>query len=70
MTTVLNRCRIAKLPKREKEKHKTKRKHLDAYCTNLTAKAKNGEIDNIIGREKEIARVVQILSRRTKTILA
>ena len=52
--------------KEKKEKHKTKRKHLDAYCTNLTAKAKNGEIDNIIGREKEIARVVQILSRRTK----
>jgi len=52
--------------KEKKEKHKTKRKHLDAYCTNLTAKAKNGEIDNIVGREKEIARVVQILSRRTK----
>ena len=52
--------------KEKKEKHKTKRKHLDAYCTNLTAKAKGGEIDNIVGREKEIARVVQILSRRTK----
>ena len=52
--------------KEKKEKHKTKRKHLDAYCTNLTAKAKNGEIDNIVGRDKEIARVVQILSRRTK----
>lgn len=50
----------------KKEKHKTKRKHLDAYCTNLTAKARNGEIDNIVGREKEIARVIQILSRRTK----
>ena len=49
-----------------KEKHKTKRKHLDAYCTNLTAKAKAGEIDAIIGREKEIERVVQILCRRTK----
>lgn len=52
--------------KEKKEKHKTKRKHLDAYCTNLTAKAKNGDIDNIVGRDKEIARVVQILSRRTK----
>lgn len=52
--------------KEKKEKHKTKRKHLDAYCTNLTAKAKNGEIDTIVGRDKEIARVVQILSRRTK----
>jgi ATP-dependent Clp protease ATP-binding subunit ClpC len=52
--------------KDKKEKRKTKRKHLDAYCTNLTAKAKNGEIDNIIGRDKEISRVIQILSRRTK----
>jgi ATP-dependent Clp protease ATP-binding subunit ClpC len=52
--------------KDKKPKPKTKRKHLDAYCTNLTARAKNGEIDAIIGREKEIARVIQILSRRTK----
>ena len=43
-----------------------KRKFLDTYCTNLTAKAKKGEIDRIIGREKEIYRVMQILSRRTK----
>jgi ATP-dependent Clp protease ATP-binding subunit ClpC len=50
----------------KKEKPKTKRKHLDAYCTNLTARAKQGEIDNIIGRDKEISRVIQILSRRTK----
>jgi ATP-dependent Clp protease ATP-binding subunit ClpA len=49
-----------------KEKHKTKRKHLDSYCTNLTAKAKAGEIDAIVGREKEISRVIQILCRRTK----
>jgi len=49
-----------------KEKHKTKRKHLDAYCTNLTARAKAQQIDAVIGREKEIARVIQILSRRTK----
>ncbi len=56
-----------KAPEKEKkEKHKTKRKHLDAYCTNLTAKAQKGELDAIIGRDKEIARVVQILSRRTK----
>jgi len=52
--------------KDKKEKPKTKRKHLDAYCTDLTAKAKKGEIDAIIGREKEISRVIQILSRRTK----
>ena len=52
--------------KNPKEKHKTKRKHLDAYCTNLTSKARAGQIDAVIGREKEIARVIQILSRRTK----
>jgi ATP-dependent Clp protease ATP-binding subunit ClpA len=49
-----------------KERHRTKRKHLDSYCTNLTAKAKAGAIDTIVGREKEISRVIQILSRRTK----
>ena len=48
------------------EKHKPKRRNIDAYCTNLTVRAKNGEIDRIVGRNKEIARVIQILSRRTK----
>lgn len=52
--------------KRSKKKEEKKRKFLDTYCTNLTAKAKKGEIDRIIGREKEIYRVMQILSRRTK----
>lgn len=52
--------------KHNKRKEEKKRKFLDAYCTNLTAKAKKGEIDRIIGREKEIYRVMQILSRRTK----
>lgn len=42
------------------------RKFLNNYCNNLTEKAKKGEIDNIIGRESEIARAVQILCRRTK----
>lgn len=46
--------------------HKKKRKHIQSYCTDLTNKARSGELDNIIGREKEIERVVQILSRRTK----
>ena len=45
---------------------KKKRKHIQNFCTDLTEKARNGELDNIIGREKEIQRVVQILSRRTK----
>ena len=42
------------------------RKFLNNYCNNLTVKAKKGEIDSIIGREKEISRAVQILCRRTK----
>ena len=42
------------------------RKFLNNYCNNLTEKAKKGEIDSIIGREKEISRAVQILCRRTK----
>ena len=46
--------------------HKKKRKHISGCCTDLTAKARKGELDNIIGRDKEIERVVQILSRRTK----
>ena len=45
---------------------KPKRKFLDQYCENLTDKAKNGKIDNIIGRDKEIYRTIQILSRRQK----
>lgn len=52
--------------KHNKKKEEKKRKFLDTYCTNLTAKAKKGAIDRIIGREKEIYRVMQILSRRTK----
>ncbi|MEF2793909.1 MAG: ATP-dependent Clp protease ATP-binding subunit, partial [Hydrogeniiclostridium sp.] len=50
----------------KKQKPLTKRRHLNSYCTNLTAKAAAGEIDAIIGRDREIGRVVQILSRRTK----
>ena len=51
--------------RRKKEKNK-KRKYLDSYCTNLTARARAGEIDRIIGRDRELYRVVQILSRRSK----
>ena len=45
---------------------KKKRRFLDQYCSNLTEKAKNGQIDRIIGRDKELYRTIQILSRRTK----
>ena len=51
----------------EKEKKdNTKRKYLDSYCTNLTKRAAKGELDRIIGRDRELDRVVQILSRRSK----
>ncbi len=42
------------------------RKALNMYGTNLTMKAKNSEIDEVIGRDKEISRIIQILNRRTK----
>ncbi len=51
--------------KNRKEKDK-KRKFLQLYCTDLTEKARDGKIDNVIGRDKELARVVQILCRRSK----
>ena len=50
----------------EKKKSKKKKKFLDVYGTNLTVKAKNNELDMVIGRDKEIQRVVQILNRRSK----
>ncbi len=49
-----------------REKQDPKRKTLDAFCTNLTKKAKDGKIDKIIGRQKELDRVIQILCRRQK----
>ena len=51
---------------RVKTKKQAKRKNLDTYGTNLTEKAARGEIDKIIGREREIDRVIQILNRRAK----
>ena len=56
--------------KKGKRNHKRSqdesRKFLNNYCNNLTEKAKKGGIDNIIGRESEIERSIQILCRRTK----
>lgn len=43
-----------------------KRKYLDHYCCNLTEKAKSGKLDRVIGRDDEMNRITQILSRRTK----
>ena len=49
-----------------RESKKKSRKYLDAYCTNLTQKALDGELDVLIGRDTELERVVQILNRRQK----
>ncbi|MBR4627537.1 MAG: ATP-dependent Clp protease ATP-binding subunit [Ruminococcus sp.] len=51
---------------RSKDKKPKELKFLGSYCTNLSQKAADGQLDRIIGRDKEIARVIQILSRRTK----
>ena len=51
---------------KEEKKQNKKLKTLYAYGTNLTNKARNGEIDRVIGREKEITRIIEILNRRTK----
>lgn len=53
-------------PRRPSHEREKKKKFLDSYCTNLTQRAADGELDNIIGRDKEIARTIQILSRRQK----
>ena len=54
--------------KREKGKKakEPKRKYLGEYCQDLTQKAKNGELDRIIGRDRELGRLIQILCRRQK----
>ena len=52
-----------KTEKRPKEKKKS---FLDIYGTNLTNKARKNELDIVIGRDREIERVVQILNRRSK----
>ncbi len=57
---------VADKSKTEKNDSTKKRKYLDTYCTNLTKRAANGELDRIIGRDRELDRVVQILSRRSK----
>ncbi len=51
---------------KEKKKKENKKKFLDTYGTNLTAKAKSGALDAVIGRDREIQRMIQILNRRGK----
>lgn len=49
-----------------RNKKKKKKKYLDTFGMNLTEDANQGKVDRIIGREKEIQRVIQILNRRSK----
>ena len=51
---------------KKQEKKQEKYKFLDAYCINLTERARNGNLDNIVGRDSELERVMQILCRRQK----
>lgn len=60
-----NRKKV-KVEKKKNKKTNKKKKFLDTFGTNLTEKAKNNQLDMIIGREKEIQRIVQILNRRSK----
>ena len=58
-------------PKREKSKkgddqNQKKYKYLNTYCKNLTRRAAEGKLDRIVGRDRELARVIQILCRRQK----
>ena len=57
---------IAEDTKASEKTKKKRRRFLDQYADNLSLKAKNGKLDAIIGREKELNRTIQILSRRSK----
>ena len=51
---------------KETTKQNKKKKALDTFGTNLTNKAKNNQLDKVVGRDKEIQRIIQILNRRSK----
>ncbi len=53
--------------KNKKDKKQKRRRYIEQFCTNLTDKARRGELDRIIGRERELYRTIQILSRRSKS---
>ena len=61
-----NSTKKVKVEKKPNKKANKKKKFLDTFGTNLTAKANNNQLDNVIGREREIGRIVQILNRRSK----
>ena len=54
------------MPKNQKGKQGSTTPTLDQYSRDLTAMAADGNLDPVVGRDKEIARLIQILSRRTK----
>ena len=53
-------------PAAPKQPKQSKRKFLDNYCINLSQRAREGKLDNLIGRDRELQRVIQILNRRQK----
>lgn len=55
-----------KIHQKNKNPHTRKTKSLDTYCDNLSLKAEEGKLDKIVGRDREISRTIQILSRRQK----
>ena len=61
-----NSRKKVRIEKKKNSKQNKKKKFLDTYGTNLTNKAKNNALDIVIGRDKEIQRIVQILNRRSK----
>lgn len=66
---ILSSARQDNTPPRDKKSKNDKtpkRKFLDNYCENLTEKARDGKIDHVVGRDKEIERTIQILCRRQK----
>ena len=55
-----------KKAKGKKDDEGRKFKFLDTYCRNLTKRAADGELDKVVGRDRELARTIQILCRRQK----
>ena len=56
----------ANTKEKERAKERVKRKYLSAYCLDLTQRAREGKLDKIVGRDRELARMMQILCRRQK----
>ncbi|MBQ7783952.1 MAG: ATP-dependent Clp protease ATP-binding subunit, partial [Oscillospiraceae bacterium] len=64
--TATERKERSKVSDKNSKSKKKERKFLTSFCTDLTARAREGKLDKIIGRDKEIARTIQILCRRQK----